>query len=173
STSENQGGEQRFDVQRFRVEGTVLLSEEEIQAILEPHKGPNKSIKDIEKAKQVLEDAFHSRGYSSILVTVPEQTIEGGTVRLEVIEGRIEKIKVTNNQYYSLFNIFPRLPPQKIGDLLSEPLLVKELDALNANPDLKVAPLLSLGSEPGLVNVELKTRDRFPGHFRLQGDNQG
>src|SRR6185295_10032911 len=76
STSENQGGEQRFDVQRFRVEGTVLLSEEEIQAILEPHKGPNKSIKDIEKAKQVLEDAFHSRGYSSILVTVPEQTIE-------------------------------------------------------------------------------------------------
>lgn len=162
-----------FVVKEFLVEGNTLLEDERLQTILNQHKGPNKTIADIDKARQEVEKAYHDSGYPTVLVIVPEQTVESGTVRLFVVEGKVGEVSVTGNQYYSRYNILRKLPSIKIGEVLREKDLVKELDQLNANPDLKVAPVLKPGTEQGLVNVELKTKDRFPGHVRMQGDNQG
>jgi hemolysin activation/secretion protein len=167
------GEEQGMAVREFLVEGNTLMAPERVREIVGKYQGPNKSFRDLEKAKQDLEAAYHAMGYVSVLVTLPEQTIENGTVRLEVIEARLGSIKVSNNRYYSQWNIRSKLPSLKVGELLYEPALVKDLDALNANPDLKVAPTLKPGSEPGLINVELKTTDRLPFHGRVQADNQG
>jgi len=160
-------------VREFLVEGNTLLPPEKIKEIVSKYEGPNRSFRDLEKAKQDLEAAYHAKGYVSVLVTLPEQTIEDGTVRLEVIEARLGAITVVDNRYYSYWNIRTKLPSLKVGELLHEPALVRDLDALNANPDLKVAPTLKPGSEPGLINVELKTTDRLPFHGRVQADNQG
>lgn len=160
-------------VREFLVEGNTLLPPEKIKEIVSKYEGPNRSFRDLEKAKQDLEAAYHAKGYVSVLVTLPEQTIEDGTVRLDVIEARLGAITVVDNRYYSYWNIRTKLPSLKVGELLHEPALVRDLDALNANPDLKVAPTLKPGSEPGLINVELKTTDRLPFHGRVQADNQG
>lgn len=164
---------QGVEVREYLVEGNTLLAPEKIQEILSKYQGPNRSYRDLEKAKQDLEAAYHAKGYVSVLVTLPEQTIEQGTVRLEVIEARLGAIRVVDNRYFSHWNIRTKLPSLKVGELLYEPALVKELDALNANPDLKVVPILKPGSEPGLIDVELKTTDRLPLHGRVQADNQG
>jgi len=160
-------------IREYLVEGNTILSEEQLNEILNKHKGDKKTIKDIEKARGEVEKAYHDLGYPTVLVVVPEQTIESGTVRILVVEGKVEQIAVTDNRYYSRYNILGKLPSIKIGEILREKDLVKELDALNANPDLKVVPLLKPGSEQGLVNVELKTKDRLPLHVSVQGDNQG
>ena len=169
----SQGEGQGFAVSEYLVEGNTILPDDRVSTILNKHKGAHKTIKEVEQARRELEDAYHALGYPTVLVVVPEQTIADGIVRLQVVEGRVGEITVTDNRYYSRYNILGKLPSLKIGAVLRESDFVKELDALNANPDLKVAPLLKPGSEQGLVNVELKTKDRFPGHFRLQGDNQG
>jgi hypothetical protein len=39
------------------------------------------TLKYIEQAKSELEKAYRDAGYPTVLVTIPEQTIEGGTVR--------------------------------------------------------------------------------------------
>jgi len=160
-------------IREYVVEGNTILPEEQLNEILNKHKGDKKTIKDIEKARGEVEKAYHDLGYPTVLVVVPEQTIESGTVRILVVEGKVEQIAVTDNRYYSRYNILGKLPSIKIGEILREKDLVKELDALNANPDLKVVPLLKPGSEQGLVNVELKTKDRLPLHVSVQGDNQG
>jgi len=167
------GDEQGLEVREFLVEGNTLLAPEKIKEIVDKYLGPNRSFRELEKAKQELEAAYHAKGYVSVVVTLPEQTIENGTVRLEVIEARLGAIKVLENRYYSQWNIRGKLPSLNVGDLLYEPALVKDLDALNANPDLKVVPTLKPGAEPGLINVELKTSDRLPFHGRVQADNQG
>jgi hemolysin activation/secretion protein len=51
--------------------------------------------------------------------------------------------------------------------------MTKELAALNANPDRQVSPVLKPIKEPGLVDLELKTTDRLPGHAKLSADNRG
>src|SRR5262245_40553747 len=73
-----------FMVDQYLVEGNSLLTAEKIDTILAKHKGIRLTLKDIEEAKNELEKAYRDVGYPTVLVTIPEQTIEGGTVRLLV-----------------------------------------------------------------------------------------
>lgn len=170
SESGESGG---FAIREFVVEGSALLTPSQINEVLDKHKGRNKKIVDIEQARIELEKAYQKLGYPTVLVVVPEQTVEEGTVRLNVVEGHLLRVDVTGNQYFSRYNILGKLPSIKIGTLLYEPEFVKQLDAVNGNPDLKVAPVLKPGSEPGTVDLELKAKDRLPLHAKVTGDNKG
>jgi len=163
----------RVAVTEYLVEGNTILSQEKINEILSRYKGSSLTLKEIEKARLELEKAYHAAGYPTVIVVLPEQTIDQGTVRLTVIEARLVEILVTGNRYFSRYNILRKLPSLKIGALLYEPTFVKELDAANANPDLKLAPVLKPGEVPGTVNLELKAKERLPLHARVEGDNRG
>lgn len=163
----------RFAITTFLVEGNTILDQAKIDSLLDRHKGGEKQIADVEKARVDLEKLYHDAGYPTVLVTLPEQTIENGVVRFQVTESRLMEITVTGNEHYEWSNIRGKLPSVQPGALLHEPTFLKELSALNGNPDLKVAPVLKLGSEPGTVNLELKTTDRLPVHGKLEADNKG
>jgi len=164
---------QSFAIREFVVDGSRLLSPDAVAQVLDKHKGPDKTIKDIEQARLDLEKAYQKLGYPTVLVVVPEQTVDQGTVRLDVVEGRLLHITVTGNDYFSRYNILRKLPSVKIGELLYEPDFAKQLDAVNANPDLKIAPVLKPGSEPGTVDLELRAKERMPLHGKMTGDNKG
>ena len=163
----------RFTLDHFEVEGNTLLDQGKVNALLNPFKGPERQIADVEKARTELEKAYHAAGYPTVLVNLPEQTIEGGIVRLEVIEGRLSRVTVTGNEHYSWSNIRLKLPSVKPGTILYEPAFLKDLAAVNGNPDLNVAPVLKPGTVPGTVNLELKVKDRLPVHGKLEADNKG
>jgi hemolysin activation/secretion protein len=162
-----------FTILNFVVEGSTLLSSDKIDAVLNKYKGPGKTIKDIERARVELEKAYQQLGYPTVLVVVPEQTVEQGTVRLDVVEGRLVGVTVTGNHYFSRFNILGKLPSVQIGGLLYEPDFAKQLDVVNANPDIKIMPILKSGSVQGTVDLELRTKERMPLHAKITGDNKG
>lgn len=163
----------RFAVTTFQVEGNTILEQSKIDRLLETFKGGERQMKDVEQARVELEKLYHTAGYPTVLVNLPEQTIENGVVRLQVVEGHLLSITVTGNEYYSWSNIRGKMPSLTPGALIYEPTFVKELAAVNGNPDLKVAPVLKPGSEPGTVDLELKTTDRLPVHGKLEADNKG
>ncbi|MEW6248597.1 MAG: POTRA domain-containing protein [Nitrospirota bacterium] len=162
-----------FDIKAFIVEGSSLLSPEKINGVLDQHRGSGKTIADIEKARHELERAYQALGYPTVIVIIPEQTIENGVVRLTVVESRIGEVRMVGNTYYSRYNILAKLPSLRPGALIHEPTLVKELDAVNVNPDRKITPVLKPGTETGTVDVELKVNERLPLHARMIGDNKG
>lgn len=171
--SKPQGETQGFAVERYLVEGNTILTPEKMDPILDKYKRSGLTFKDIEAARAELEKAYHTAGYPTVLVTIPEQTIESGTVRLTVLEGRLGAIAVVGNEYFTKQNILGKLPSVKHEAVLYEPTFLKELNAANGNPDLKIAPVLKAGAEPGLVNLELKVKDRLPVHARVEADNKG
>ena len=162
-----------FAITTYVVDGNTILAQSTIDDLLAKYKGSGLQVSDIEKARVELEKAYHEAGYPTVLVNLPEQTIEDGIVKLQVIESRLLKITVTGNEHYSWLNIRGKLPSIKPGALIYEPTFTKELGALNANPDLKVAPVLSPGSETGFVDLQLKVKDRLPVHGKLTADNRG
>lgn len=151
-----------FAIKEFVVEGSTLLPQDKINEIVGKYKGPGKQMADLEQARAELEKAYQGLGFPTVLVTIPEQTIEEGTVRMLVTEGRLLEIRVSGNQYYPRYQILEKLPSLRSGNLIEEKVLVKELDAVNVNPDLKVTPVLKVSSEPGMVDLELKVKDRLP-----------
>ncbi|MFO7738008.1 MAG: ShlB/FhaC/HecB family hemolysin secretion/activation protein, partial [Desulfatiglandaceae bacterium] len=139
---------------------------------LEPFVGPAKTAEDVEDARSALESFYHKQGYVTVLVNIPEQTVESGTVRLEIIESKIRRVRITGNRYFTMEKIQKALPSFKEGEILHLPVLQEELAAVNRNPDIKVAPLLTPGKELGTIDVELKVKDKLPLHGSLELNNR-
>jgi hemolysin activation/secretion protein len=173
AVSERNPAEKRFQITSYVVEGNAILEQAKIDSVLQPYKGSDRQFADIESARSELEKAYQAAGYPTVVVMLPEQTIEAGVVKLQVLEGRLVHITVTGNQHYDRLNIRGKLPSLQPGALIYEPTFVKELAAVNGNPDLKVAPVLKPGTEPGTVDLELKVKDRLPVHGKLEADNRG
>src|SRR5262245_13282203 len=157
-----------FMIRDFFVQGNNLLLPDRVDAILEPFIGPNRRFSDIEQARTALEQAYRQLGYPTVAVTVPEQTVEYGVITLRVYEGRLRSIDVTNARFFSSEYIRDRLQSIRLGALLHEPTVLKQLDALNANPDLKVTPILKSSDDPGQLDLELKVKDRPPIHGKAE-----
>lgn len=161
-----------FEIKRFSIEGNTLYSDTYITASLLDFIGSDKTTKDIEKARDALEKLHHDAGYPTVVVNIPEQTLEDGTVRFQVIEGRIGKVRVTGNRYFTSERILKGLPSFEPGAILYIPDVQRDIGKLGSNPDLKVSPLLMPGREPGTIDAELKVEDKLPLHGSAELNNR-
>lgn len=84
----------RFAIQRFEVTGNTLLPAAELARAVSPFTGAAREMPDVQRAVEALTEAYRERGYTMVRVTVPEQDITGGVVRLQVQQGRIGKVTV-------------------------------------------------------------------------------
>src|SRR5262245_8674753 len=72
----------KFDIFEYQISGNTVLPTLAIEKAVYPFLGPGKSIDDVQKAREALEKAYQSAGYLTVFVDIPEQTVEGGIVRL-------------------------------------------------------------------------------------------
>jgi hemolysin activation/secretion protein len=161
-----------FKIASYDIFGNTILTPATIQRILKHFTGPDKTVADVENARDALERYYHEQGYPTVLVNIPEQTVETGTVRLEVIESKIRRVRITGNRYFTMKSIRKKLPSFRKGEILYLPKIQEELTQINRNPDLKVAPVLMPGKELGTIDVELKVKDKLPLHGSLELNNR-
>jgi len=162
----------RFDINAFEVTGNTVFPQDVLLNELSGHTGSGKTADDVEKARSALEQFYHKTGYPTALVNIPEQTVEEGVIRFEVIESKIRRVRITGNRYFTMEKILNALPTFKKGKILYVPNVQTELAELNRNPDLKVAPVLMPGKELGTIDVELKVKDKLPLHGSLELNNR-
>jgi hemolysin activation/secretion protein len=162
-----------FEIRSFSVEGNTLLSEKTIHEALDGFLGPRKTEADVNNAREAFEKAYHKLGYPAVLVNLPQQTVEKGAIRLEVIESRIGEVRVTGNRYYTKEKILRDLPSLAPGKILYVPLVQKDLERANRSPDLRVSPTLAPGRELGTTDVDIKAEDHLPLHGSVELQNGG
>jgi len=158
----------RFDVFEYRVEGATLLPAIAVERAVYGHMGEQKTLADVEKAREALEKAYHGAGYLTVLVSIPQQRVNKGVVRLQVTEAPVERLRVTESRYYSLGAIKAAAPQLAEGNVPNFQDVQAELTALNRSPDRRVTPVLRPGKTPGTVEVDLKVQDRLPFHGNLE-----
>jgi len=165
--------EQHFTVAEYRVIGNTVLTNRDIERLLYPLLGPDKTIKDVESARVALETLYHDRGYGTVFVDIPPQTVSGGLVRLRVTEGRVERELITGAHYFPERDVIAALPAAKPGTVLQLSKLQEELTAVNGEtPDRSVVPILKAGSAPGMVDLALQVNDHLPLHGSLELNDQ-
>ena len=165
-------GTVRFDINNFEIFGNTVFTQDILLEELTAYTGVGKCAEDVEMARVALERFYHSKGYPTALVNIPEQSVETGTVRLQVIESKIRRIRITGNRYFTMEKILNMLPTFREGEILYVPNVQRELAGINRNPDLKVAPVLMPGKELGTIDVELKVKDKLPLHGSLELNNR-
>lgn len=161
--------QERFDIWEFAVEGNTLLPPADVERAVYGHLGEGRTIDDVTAAQQQLEALYHTRGYGTVLVSVPEQDVVGGVIRLAVVEGAVNRVTVTGSRYFSLGRIRSGVPSLAPGSAPHLPSVQQELAALaNASPDRRITPVLKPAKTPGKLDVELKVQDRLPVHGSIE-----
>jgi hemolysin activation/secretion protein len=169
STQESKTPEPKFYVGEFRVKGNSILNSLAIELALTPFLGEEKTVRDIEAARQALELRYRDAGYPTVLVNIPEQNVVDGIVLLEVIEGRVEELLVTGSRYFSLDRIKQQVPALSEGSVPYIPGVQEQLAGINkATADRQITPVLRPGRTPGTLEVELKVKDTLPLHGGIE-----
>ena len=160
-----------FDVEAYDVDGNSLLDPRAIEKAVYPHLGPGRSKAEIEGARQALEDAYHSRGYDSVVVEIPAQTVADHVVRLQVVETTVGRLRVTGARYYSIEDIKRQTPALTEGQVPNFGAAQTQIAELNRSPGRQVTPLVQPGKIPGTVDIDLKVTDQSPVHASLEINN--
>src|SRR6185436_4063941 len=92
----------------------------------------------IRAALSELQLAYRGRGYVSVAVSLPQQQLADGIVKVQVTQGMLTQISVADNKYYSSNNIMRALPGLKTNIYLNSKLFQAELDRANANRDRQI-----------------------------------
>lgn len=161
-----------FDLFEFAVEGNTVLPAVEIERAVYPWLGPGKTAADIEKARAALEAMYQDSGYLSVSVVVPEQSVADGVVRLQVVEGQVERLKVSGNRFTSRNELRAQVPELAPGQVPYFPAMQVELAEAGRSPDRRVTPLLRPGRRPGTMEVELAVEDDLPFHGNIEINNR-
>jgi len=163
----------RFDIQRYVVEGNTLLSQSEVDKILAPFAGKNRDFGDIQRALEALQDAYAGRGYNAVRVSVPEQDIRAGQVRLRVVEARLRRIKVEGNRFFNEKNVRGGLPSLKEGASPNTGAISKDAQLVNENPSKQISVALQAADDPGEVDATVRVTDEKPSRISAYVDNTG
>jgi hemolysin activation/secretion protein len=160
----------RLELDRYEVWGNTLLPKDGIVETLAPYLG-TVDLETVKNARDALQMAYRDRGYATVAVTIPPQSVTNGVLRIDVIEGKVVEIKVVNNRYFSSNNIMRSLPGRFTDAVLDEKIFQTQVDWSNANPDRQIYPEVRKGPEPGTSALVLDIKDRLPLHGRAEINN--
>ena len=163
----------RFAIQRFLVEGNSLLAQDELDRILTPFSGRDRDFGDIQRALEALQDVYTGRGYSAVRVSVPEQDIRSGQVRLRVVEARIRRVRVQGNRFFGEKNVRAGLPSLKEDTSPNTRAIGQDAQLVNENPAKQVSVALQAADDPGQIDATVRVTDENPSRISVFADNTG
>ena len=158
-----------FDLLELRVKGNTKLTAKEMERTLYPFLGLKKNLDRVDLARTALEELYKTNGYQTISVDIPEQDVKNGIVYLQVVEGKVSRLKVKDSRYFAMGKIKEGIPELAEGNVPHFPTMQKQLAELaGQSPDRKIQPVLRAGDTPGTLEVDLKVKDELPFHGRVE-----
>jgi hemolysin activation/secretion protein len=127
-----------FTVERFVVEGDNPLDAATTEQTLAPFAGEYSGLDGLLAVSDSLERELQARGFQFHRVVLPPQTLDGGVVRLNVVEFALAEVKIAGNKYFSAANVRASVPPLKTGQVPNTRALSRALNVANQHPRKQV-----------------------------------
>ena len=159
-------------ISRIDVRGVTLIPKEAVDKIAKDYEGKELSVKEMQKACDLITDEYRTRGKVTSRAYLPPQTIKDGVLTIMVIEGKLGNVEVRNNKFYSAIQVKKKLK-LKPGNFLDYNSLQRTLVKINENTDIFVKAGLVPGKEAGTTDLILEVQDRLPIHVGYEFDNYG
>ncbi len=162
-----------FRIDSVRVEGNTLLPPASLDAVLADLPGPSRTMADLTQAAARLQRAYRDAGYGGVLAFVPPQTLGSGPVLIQVVEGKLAKVRVMGNRHFSGSNLRAGLPSLREGVTPVVPKVDRDIQLSNENPAKNLKVTLTAGAQPGEIDAEVQVQDQHPLQFSLGYSNSG
>lgn len=161
-----------FILQDVKITGTTLFKPGDFLPLYQKYIGKEVTFKDINDVVDQIKMRYKEKGFLTTNVYIPEQQILGGVIEIRVAEGKMGRLIIEGNKWFTK-NLIERYFHTKKNEILNINTLQRDLLRLNQNPDLEVKTVISPGEEPQTSDIVLKVKDKFPYHVGIGVDNQG
>ena len=150
-------------VKQFQIVGSSVFTEGELNRAVKSYRDRPLTLPELFQARDTITKLYTDRGYVNSGAFIPPQELNNGTVKIAVLEGKLEGINVSGTKHLSQGYVFSRIEtaagtPVNVESLLAALQLLR-LDPLIEN----ISAELSAGIRPGtsLLDIEVEEADVF------------
>ena len=159
-------------IQSVRIVGNTLYPEAALLGVLGPIDGKSYDLAGLRAITDRLAEFYHQAGYPFAVAYLPPQTVEGGNLEIDVVEGRYGKVEASGDPALARA-AQPFLGALKSGDPITNRPLERATLILNDQPGIDISPVIRPGQEVGTgdLDVLVQYADRIDGDAGI--DNYG
>ena len=168
---ESVGGDLRFQLRDVEFSPSAFLSAAGLHSCAAAFIGQQVGVDELEAIVTAVNEAYASRGITTARARLGNQSVDGGVVTIELIEGRLGQLDITGDQVPSRF-VRQRIR-QQTGSVVDSNALREDLVYLNRTSDLQVRALLRPGQEVGQTDIVLQAQAPSKRSWGVFVDNAG
>lgn len=158
-------------VRDIMVTGNTVFSDEEINQVTAPFKNRTLVTEDLERLRLSLTLLYINKGYLTSGAIIPDQDIAAGVVAVHIIEGRLIKIHVEGNRWFSTSYLHDRIELGSETPVRMEP-LQDQLQILQQDRRIeRINAELKPGDKQGESVLNVHVEDRQPFHATIEVNN--
>ena len=153
----------KFKIERIEVIGSTIFKPEDFAAVTSSFVGRELTFVELLQIKDAITKLYTDKGYVTTGALITPQTVEAGTIQIQVIEGSLQEIKIVGNRRLQSKYIRSRIQ-LGAGKPLNVPRLLENLQLLRLNPRIQnLNAELQTGVRPGtnVLRVEVEEADTF------------
>ncbi len=172
-----EGGE-KINVDRFELRGFSELPDivfDEIEQIFQQQQQEYQhkfTIGHLQEVADLVTSYYRSRGFILAQAFIPVQTVDKGVVFVDILEGKLGRIQVEDNEKYSA-----ELLQDIFADLQGKPVNKKAIEAallsLSDYPGLSLFGVFQPGQTVGAADIILKVQEEKRFDISVRHDNHG
>jgi hemolysin activation/secretion protein len=161
-----------FTLRRVRFVGNTVFSTAELEKIAAPYEGRELNGEDLEDLRIRLTQKYVQAGYINSGAVIPQQSPQGGTLLIDIVEGRLTDAQITGQFHYRPWYLKKLIQPNPASPLninaMQERMQLLLQDGVLQQINAQLVP----GEEPGTARLEAVAREgpRFKIFFAVDDD---
>lgn len=161
-----------FFVASFRVRGATVFSEEELLRVLgAPHRAM--TLQEVQALVERVTELYRQHGYIVARALIPPQDVRDGIVEVRMVEGRYERIDISNASEISEARIRASLGAVREDALVHGPTLERAVLLLSELAGIQPKVTLEPAAQAGYTNLLLEIAPTRATEFDAALDNGG
>jgi len=162
---------ERVRVEAFRFEGNTVFSDAELAQVVAPWTGREITSAELRAARDAVTRHYIDAGYVSSGAVLPDQQMQNGIVRIQVVEGRLARVDVDGARWHRPSYFESRLiaaagTPVRVQDL------ERRLEVFQQDPTLtRIAARLEPSEQRGETELRLAVDEAFPLRLGIEWSN--
>jgi hemolysin activation/secretion protein len=142
------------------------------ETLVTSYLGKAATLNDLNAVCRAISTYFIERNEPVVTAILPEQEIRDGVVQILVLRGKVGRVIARGTRYFDPENLEEAVDLRE-GEDINLQTLTDDVNWLNSNPFRQVDPTLTPGKKPGMTDIVLETKDRFPVRPFIGYDNFG
>lgn len=144
-----------FAVTQLQLDGNTTFDSATLHALVADGEGKTQTLTQLNALAQQITDYYHAHGYPLARAIVPAQALNGGTVRLQIIEARYDQIDLANRSHVGDGLLRATLAPLRSGEPVTQATLDTHLLLLDDLPGVNPHATLRPGAQAGTSTLDV------------------